>query len=134
MPVVHEYNVVPVLPPPLEPLKELARNLHWTWDHDIIELFRRPFKQGVIDFQLQKATPGFEAAWRELAGKQPALWTVADLFAALRRIIDNRLDVDLHDLMSAQRDVWAGMTLPHGRMQLDNLWAVLVFARQKTKK
>jgi starch phosphorylase len=29
-----------VLPPELEPLRELAYNLHWTWNYDTIELFR----------------------------------------------------------------------------------------------
>jgi hypothetical protein len=42
--------------------------------------------------------------------------------------------VNFHDLLSAVRDVWAGMTLPHGRTQLDNLSDVLSFVRQKTKK
>lgn len=75
-----------------------------------------------------------QLAWRELGGKQPTLWTVADLVAVLRRVVDRRLEVDFHDLLSVTRDVWAGMTLPHGRAQLDQLWAVVVFVRQKTKK
>jgi starch phosphorylase len=32
---------VPSLPGPLEPLREIAYNLRWAWDHDTIELFRR---------------------------------------------------------------------------------------------
>jgi len=83
---------------------------------------------------LQDRLAALEVAWRELGGKQPALWTVADLFAALRRNIEYDLGVNVHDLLSATRDVWAGMTLPHGRTQLDNLWAVLLFIRSKTKK
>lgn len=75
-----------------------------------------------------------EVGWRELGGKQPALWTVADLFAVLRRVIDQRLQVDFHDLLSAVRDVWDALTVPHGRTQLELLWAVLLFVRQKTKK
>lgn len=73
-------------------------------------------------------------AWRELGGKQPSLWTVADLMVVLRRIIDREIEIDFHDLLSAVRDVWAGMTLPHGQAQLDQLWAVLSLVRQKTKK
>jgi hypothetical protein len=69
-----------------------------------------------------------------LAGKQPALWTTPDLFAAIRRIIDRQRQVDLHDLLSAARDVWRDQTLPRGREQLDMLWACLAFVRQKTKK
>ena len=73
-------------------------------------------------------------AWRELGGKQPSLWTVADLLVAIRRIISHEIEVDYHDLVSAVRDVWAGMSLPHGQVQLDQLAAVLSFVRQKTKK
>ena len=82
----------------------------------------------------QDRLAALEIAWRELGGKQPALWSVADLLAALRRNIEYDLGIDVHDLLSAERDVWAGMTLPHGRTQLDNLWAVLLFVRSKTKK
>ncbi len=35
------FNVIPSLPEPLEPLREIAFNLRWAWDHDSIELFRR---------------------------------------------------------------------------------------------
>jgi glycogen phosphorylase len=41
VPVIHEYHVVPALPEPLAALHELAYNLHWTWDHDLIDAFRR---------------------------------------------------------------------------------------------
>jgi len=72
--------------------------------------------------------------WQELAGKQPALWTTSDLFVAVRRMIERDLSVDYTDLLSATRDVWAGLTLPHGRDQLETLWACLDLIRQKTKK
>lgn len=75
-----------------------------------------------------------EVGWTELGGKQPSLWTVADLFVVLRRVIDRKLDVDFNDLLSGARDVWRGQTLPHGRNQLDELWACLSFVRTKTKK
>jgi len=73
-------------------------------------------------------------AWRELAGKQPALWTVPDLLAAMRRLMDRKVEFDVHELLSAVRDVWRGMTLPFGREQLEILWACLAFIRGKTKK
>lgn len=38
---IHTFTVVPALPPALEPLRTLATNLRWGWDHDTIELFRR---------------------------------------------------------------------------------------------
>lgn len=38
---VRVFSVTPSLPPALEPLRELAYNLRWAWNHDVIELFRR---------------------------------------------------------------------------------------------
>ncbi|MFA3783236.1 alpha-glucan family phosphorylase [Melioribacteraceae bacterium 4301-Me] len=38
---IGNFNVVPSLPEKLEPLREIAYNLFWTWHHDAIELFRR---------------------------------------------------------------------------------------------
>lgn len=38
---VRVFHVIPSLPEPLEPLREIAYNLRWAWDHDSIELFRR---------------------------------------------------------------------------------------------
>jgi len=72
--------------------------------------------------------------WRELRGKRPNLWTVPDLMAAMRRIIDKKLGVNFHDLLSAARDIWANMTIPFGQEQSEILWAVVSFVRTKTKK
>jgi starch phosphorylase len=41
MPKIHAYNVVPVVPEPLQPLRDLAYNLIWSWDPDLFQLFRR---------------------------------------------------------------------------------------------
>jgi starch phosphorylase len=38
---IRNFNVIPLIPARLERLRDLARNLRWTWDHDTIELFRR---------------------------------------------------------------------------------------------
>jgi starch phosphorylase len=38
---VRTFSVTASLPPALEPLRELAYNLRWAWNHDVIELFRR---------------------------------------------------------------------------------------------
>ena len=38
---IGSFNVIPSLPKNLEPLRELAYNLHWTWNQDSFELFRR---------------------------------------------------------------------------------------------
>jgi starch phosphorylase len=41
MPNVRTFTVKPSLPEKLEPLRELAFNLRWSWDHESIDLFRR---------------------------------------------------------------------------------------------
>jgi len=38
---IHKFHVTPALPDKLQPLRELAYNLRWTWNSDSIELFRR---------------------------------------------------------------------------------------------
>jgi glycogen phosphorylase len=38
---IGHFNVVPSLPKVLEPLREIAYNLYWTWNHEAVELFRR---------------------------------------------------------------------------------------------
>jgi len=45
MPTVHPFHVVPSLPESLSRLRTLAFNLHWAWDHETIELFRRLDRQ-----------------------------------------------------------------------------------------
>jgi len=35
------FTIVPALPQKLAPLKKLAYNLHWSWNHETIDLFRR---------------------------------------------------------------------------------------------
>ena len=82
----------------------------------------------------QRRLDNLRLAWRELAGKQPALWTVPDLLAAIRRLMERKVEFDIHELLSAVRDVWGGMTLPFGRDQVEILWACLAFIRTKTKK
>ena len=37
---IHQLSVVPTLPDKLEPLRELAYNLWWTWDNEALSLFR----------------------------------------------------------------------------------------------
>ncbi|MFN2129319.1 MAG: alpha-glucan family phosphorylase [Anaerolineae bacterium] len=38
---LYTFTVKPTLPPQLERLRELAGNLRWSWDHELIALFRR---------------------------------------------------------------------------------------------
>ncbi|MEO5720009.1 MAG: alpha-glucan family phosphorylase [Chthoniobacterales bacterium] len=40
MPTYHTYNVIPTLPPALEPLREIVFNLWWTWEPSARRLFR----------------------------------------------------------------------------------------------
>ncbi len=82
----------------------------------------------------QERAEALKVAWQELRGKHPSLWSASDLFAALRRIIDKKRDIDFHALLSAVRDVWRNLDLPQGREQLEVLWACLAFMRDKTKK
>jgi hypothetical protein len=72
-------------------------------------------------------------AWRELRGKRPVLWTVSDLVAAMRRIFQHDREVDFSHLLTAIRDVWQDLRLPHGREQLIVLWNCLALVRTKTK-
>jgi hypothetical protein len=73
-------------------------------------------------------------AWRELRGKRPGLWSVPDLFAALRRIYEKNRKVEFYELLTAARDIWLDSSMPAARGHLDMLWACLDFARQKAKK
>lgn len=82
----------------------------------------------------RRRTEALRVAWRELRGKRPNLWTVPDLLAAMRRIIEKGIEIDFHDLLSAERDVWADLSIPFGREQREILWAVVSFVRDKTKK
>ncbi|MBN1487263.1 MAG: alpha-glucan family phosphorylase [Anaerolineae bacterium] len=38
---INTFTVIPALPEPLKPLRTVAYNLHWAWDHETIELFLR---------------------------------------------------------------------------------------------
>ncbi|MDF1512727.1 MAG: alpha-glucan family phosphorylase [Anaerolineae bacterium] len=38
---VRTFSIIPQLPEPLRPLREVAYNLRWAWKHDFIELFLR---------------------------------------------------------------------------------------------
>ena len=82
----------------------------------------------------QRRLDNLRLAWRELGGKQPTLWSVPDVLAAIRRLMDRKVDFDIHELLSAVRDVWRGMSIPFGRDQLEILWACLAFIRTKTRK
>ena len=40
-PNIRTFQVFPDVPPPLQPLLEMANNLWWVWHPDAVELFRR---------------------------------------------------------------------------------------------
>jgi len=92
-------------------------------------------RTGYRDQELARRRIGnLKLAWLELGGKQPSLWSVPDLLAAMRRLMDKGVEFDVYELLCAMRDVWSGMTLPFGREQLEILWACLAFIRGKTRK
>ncbi|HVG08923.1 MAG TPA: hypothetical protein VNM67_14560 [Thermoanaerobaculia bacterium] len=72
--------------------------------------------------------------WMEMGGRRPAIWTVPDLFAAMRRIYEKKHPINWTEFLSAVRDVWRGSDLPFGQDQLEVLWACLVVVRKNTKK
>lgn len=72
--------------------------------------------------------------WLEMGGRRPAMWTVPDLFAAMRRIYEKKHPVRWTELLTAVRDVWRSSGLPFGQEQLEVLWACLVLIRKNTKK
>lgn len=82
----------------------------------------------------RKRLEALKVAWRELRGKRPGQWKLPDLLAALRRIIDKKLDVDFNELLAATRDLWRSSRLPAAHDQVDLLWASLALIRQGTKK
>jgi hypothetical protein len=82
----------------------------------------------------RRRTSQLALGWRELGGRRPAMWTVADLLAAMRRIIDKGRPVVWNDFLAAVRDVWRDHDQPFGQDQLETLWACLVLIRKNTKK
>jgi|GEM_PF-1593836 len=82
----------------------------------------------------ERRVEALRQGWLQLGGRQPSLTNASDVFAALRRFNDKKVDVDLHDYLSAVRDVWRGQTVPHGKEQLEVLWAAIDFIRGKTRK
>ena len=50
MPKVHNFTVLPALPKPLKELEFIAKNMYWSWNLEIVGLFKR------IDSRLWKAS------------------------------------------------------------------------------
>ena len=64
--------------------------------------------------------------WRELGGKRPAEWTVAELLQVLRRdALAAGRQADPADLLTAARDVWRTLEPPQGRERLEELGRAL---------
>jgi len=79
------FTIIPTLPSKLEPLKKIAYNLQWTWNHETIDLFRR------MDRELWEETDHNPV---KMLGqiRQERLETLADdegLLAHLKRISEN---------------------------------------------
>ena len=96
-------QVVPNLPEPLTRLRELAYNVRWSWDHDMIGLFRR------IDRDLWETT-GHNPVWMLGLIDQRRLETLCDdpaFMAQFQRVCD-----DFDAYMDAT-DTW--YTRHHGK-------------------
>jgi starch phosphorylase len=68
MRAVRQFRVIPAIPPTLEPLRELATNLHWTWDRQTQKLFER------LDPEAWEASS--HDPLRLMATIEPARWSV----------------------------------------------------------
>ena len=91
---VRQFNVVPAVPAPLEALRHLTSNLHWTWDRDTVALFERldPAewrRSGRDPLRLLAAID--DERWAQLAAD-------ADLVADVQRAADR-----LRDAIAAPR-------------------------------
>src|SRR3982074_369558 len=65
MPTYHTYNVIPTLPPALEPLREMTFNLWWTWEPAARRLFRH------LDPELWNRTNHNPARMLQLSRQSP---------------------------------------------------------------
>ncbi len=101
---VHTFAVVPSLPGPLEPLRGIASNLRWAWDHDTIELFRR------LDAELWEASGHNPVRMLGMIEQEKLEAAAADdaFLAHLERVRQ-----DLESYLSAERS-WYHRT--HARM------------------
>lgn len=100
---LHTFSVLPSLPPALEPLRGIAYNLRWAWNHDAISLFRR------LDSDLWEAT-GHNPNLMLLTIDQDQLEAAANDEAVLAHL--ERVASDL-DAYLAQESTWFRRT--HGQ-------------------
>ncbi|MFB6711772.1 MULTISPECIES: alpha-glucan family phosphorylase [unclassified Streptomyces] len=91
MKAIRRFTVRPVLPDPLQPLSDLARNLRWSWHTETRELFR------AVDPQVRRTAEcdpvrllGAVSAGRlaELARDEQFLHRLTEVFADLRDYLD----------------------------------------------
>ena len=94
MRAIRRFIVQPVLPTPLRPLAELARNLRWSWHEETIEVFR------AVDPDLWLSTGGDPLKMLSQVGAERL-----EALAGDRRFVRN-LDLahaDLQDYLSGER-------------------------------
>jgi len=92
MRAVRHFTVVPAIPPSLASLREVATNLHWTWDRETKDLFER------LD-PAEWAASGHDPL-RLLAGIEPQRWAqlaADDSIVDATRAAKARLDEALGD-------------------------------------
>src|SRR5437016_12567445 len=88
MPTFQSYNIVPTLPPALEPLREVGFNVWWTWEPSARRLFRH------LDPELWNRTnhnpirmlqPSRQARLQELATDQTLLRELKQVYDASQK-------------------------------------------------
>jgi len=91
---VHIYTVRATLPQKLEKLRELAYNLYWCWNHEVIELFRR------IDRDL----------WEEVVNNPIMLLGKVPQHSLERLAEDSGFQANLNRVYSRYKDYMQGQT------------------------
>ena len=121
MRAVRHFTVVPAIPPALEPLREVATNLHWTWDRHSKSLFQRldpaAWEESGHDPLRLLATIEPER-WAELAADDSVVRETSEAHARLQaamhepRWFHGRTDSPLHLVAYFSPEFGISETLP----------------------
>ncbi len=121
MRAVRHFTVVPAIPPALDALRELATNLHWTWDRDTKHLFERldPAQWAASGNDPLRLLASIEPArWAELAADAGIVEETRQAEARLRAALDEprwfqgRTDSPLHLVAYFSPEFGISETLP----------------------
>ena len=121
MRAVRHFTVVPAIPAALEPLREVATNLHWTWDRQTKLLFQRLDPQGWEASghdPLRMIATIEPERWAALAADESVVREANDAHARLHAAIDEprwfqgRADSPLHLVAYFSPEFGISETLP----------------------